>query len=736
MKLPSSSDTFKRLYIKMRSMPPKIRTDLARAPAAEHWLSLLTPTQLANLFPHYYKRGLPDVGLTRAASGGVTFAGRTPLMSAATAAPYGGGGGEGGGGGFKWPSAGTAEPLPPDPNDEMKKLLEKEGVSLPTSAETFTTLKDQRVKLLEELDANPALKSTWAAMAISEVGADADEKSLRQIMETMANRAVAQGRTLDDIFKRYPPHDTRNYWGPYNDGAFDRNMEYLRKNPDAFAALNKRIDEVIQGSNDSNLATDNSSADVAANARITQTITGETKTKETLSRKDKPEYAYLHGPPVTKRNQEWAARSQAGIDQEKELAKQRENAENIPPQDASQTGSMEEEGLKGKPKPGETAVIADPEGMTDQTKKFWDTLTPPQKEAFKKGIEKIGGIEKVNELAKQAHKTASGVPELNLEGLPIPQVGPMGPKNRFSRQGNPTPNPKLKPVKTAYGNIQVDESSAIAFQGFLGDLKKEGAPLKRPGSYNPRKKRRGSTWSEHAHGNAIDFNDERYFSKDFQAWKDRNPEKYEKAKEKWGILQPYPGTQPGSYKDPAHHEFTGKISQEAYDEIKALQKEREDELTKMKTKAAPVIVQDRNQTGSMKEEPLAGKPEVTPTPAATPTPATPVPATTPAPQPEPAPPTGEVKPAQTQSPPPQAPIPAPTPAPVPTPPGPQSEKKPEAQSVPQKTSVHATPLPAKSGVMVDATTHQAQTKSVERALEPSGKIAGHPDKHNAGSAVV
>lgn len=155
--------------------------------------------------------------------------------------------------------------------------------------------------------------------------------------------------------------------------------------------------------------------------------------------------------------------------------------------------------------------------------------------------------------------------------LPIPEVGPTGKVNRFSREGK-DPTPRLRKVNTPYGNISVDESSAVAFKGFLTDMHQAGAPLKQPGSYNRRRKRWSGGWSEHAHGNAIDFDDQVFFSKQFIEWQKNNPGKYEELKNKWGIIQPLP------QKDPAHHEFGGTISQQAADML-AKQRQPKDDAT-------------------------------------------------------------------------------------------------------------------------------------------------------------
>ena len=69
-------------YKKMLRMIPSDRATLAQSGAISDLISSLTPGQLANLFPRYYRDKLPDVGqavssLGGALSGGTNISGRS-----------------------------------------------------------------------------------------------------------------------------------------------------------------------------------------------------------------------------------------------------------------------------------------------------------------------------------------------------------------------------------------------------------------------------------------------------------------------------------------------------------------------------------------------------------------------------------------------------------------------------------------------------------------------------------
>lgn len=161
-----------------------------------------------------------------------------------------------------------------------------------------------RSKYSKELE-NSELRERMFAMTMSEVGAGSDPASKRAIMETMFNRSDAHGiNSLDKILQRYTQKD-KNYYQPYYDGAYDRNLTKLKNDPKLRTEFDKLLDEVIAGSNDSNFGTHNSSADTAADARRTQSVSTVTKSGELISRKDLEAFAGIHGLGTIRKEKSW-----------------------------------------------------------------------------------------------------------------------------------------------------------------------------------------------------------------------------------------------------------------------------------------------------------------------------------------------------------------------------------------------------------------------------------------------
>lgn len=182
-------------------------------------------------------------------------------------------------------------------------------------ARNIGTLKQQRARFQKEIDENPELRNTLAALAISEEGTKSS-RSQSGVVETMMNRASAQGKTLSEIVKRHS-NASDNYYAPYFDGAYDRNTRLLENNPKLKTKVNAAIDEVLAGSNYSNFGTDNASGSVAASARRTQTPTANSEAGEQYSRKDVLAYAKLHGIKVVQNNRKWYAETVAAMEKEK-----------------------------------------------------------------------------------------------------------------------------------------------------------------------------------------------------------------------------------------------------------------------------------------------------------------------------------------------------------------------------------------------------------------------------------
>lgn len=153
---------------------------------------------------------------------------------------------------------------------------------------------DRRGKFGEQL--TPEMKNRIKAMAISEVGAT-NIAAQRAVIETMFNRADATGKSLDETINQ-------KYYEPYQNGSFYRNQNKLAGDKDLDKAMDSRLDEVLNDSNDSNFATHNGSAGVAASARKTQTIGAELG-GETFSRKDIAAYSREHGAGTVKKEGNW-----------------------------------------------------------------------------------------------------------------------------------------------------------------------------------------------------------------------------------------------------------------------------------------------------------------------------------------------------------------------------------------------------------------------------------------------
>jgi len=106
-------------------------------------------------------------------------------------------------------------------------------------------------------------------------------------------------------------------------------------------------------------------------------------------------------------------------------------------------------------------------------------------------------------------------------------------------------------VNTPYGPIRVSTEAAGDFQGALQDLKDEGAPIKKFGSYNERPKTFGRGPSSHGYGAAIDIDDEQYLSPAMRKWDAANPGKLDQILGDHNLGRPIPN------KDPGHIEWRG-----------------------------------------------------------------------------------------------------------------------------------------------------------------------------------
>ena len=177
-------------------------------------------------------------------------------------------------------------------------------------------LANMRSKFKEEL--TPEMREIIAAVAISEVGSSdrkgwepgTNDRDLRGEVETMFNRADAHGRTIGDVVGKDKGSWGRKYYAPYmaqSGFSYYKNLERIRNDPKLKAKLDRVIDDVMAGSNDSNFGTHNASAGVARNARGNQTVTAHAAVGEQFSRKDvRPD---VHGAGVVKNESGWYKRA-------------------------------------------------------------------------------------------------------------------------------------------------------------------------------------------------------------------------------------------------------------------------------------------------------------------------------------------------------------------------------------------------------------------------------------------
>jgi hypothetical protein len=160
------------------------------------------------------------------------------------------------------------------------------------------TLSGQRKQFMDQIEKNPQLKQTAMAMMMAEEGGDS--KARKSLLETVLNRSSAHGYT--DLDKQ---GFNRKYYEPFMNGSFNKQLAQVMNNPELRAKLEKEIQEVGGGSNHSNLATQNASGAVARNARETQSVASVGDNKEHFTRKDREEYAGLHGSKYTAEEKAW-----------------------------------------------------------------------------------------------------------------------------------------------------------------------------------------------------------------------------------------------------------------------------------------------------------------------------------------------------------------------------------------------------------------------------------------------
>lgn len=194
-----------------------------------------------------------------------------------------------------------------------------------------------------------AKKYHFYALALAELGPNGTIEDYAALIETAYNRSVTEkDNSVTENLKK-------SYYQPlrkYRTKKYRKTIYYKRKGKKRkkrvwrtrkiktagwknyvryksklqadgklYAKLDKAHTLVLNGSNYSGLATQNASAQVAASARKTQTVTLVTTTGETLSRKDLMAYKKKHGENTIINTQIWVKRTEEQLAAYSKLAK-------------------------------------------------------------------------------------------------------------------------------------------------------------------------------------------------------------------------------------------------------------------------------------------------------------------------------------------------------------------------------------------------------------------------------
>lgn len=121
------------------------------------------------------------------------------------------------------------------------------------------SLAEQRKRLAEELQNNPALRNKVLRIAANEQGRNPE--GTQAVIETMMNRAIVRGTSLEKQARWH-----RSEGGYYDEGNMGRGA---LENARSRTVLEESLRNAINGGNLSNYATDNSSGSLAARERAT-----------------------------------------------------------------------------------------------------------------------------------------------------------------------------------------------------------------------------------------------------------------------------------------------------------------------------------------------------------------------------------------------------------------------------------------------------------------------------------
>jgi hypothetical protein len=271
------------------------RVGMARSQLGQTYLSSLSPSQYAALFPDYYKKFVPSYSSLGGGGGGVS-------------AGAGGASGGGGGGAAGKSEAGTTYSAPQQSSTTKPAWLQKfeQGVLQKTGGETSGPHNVSRIaggvdrtKFHNEMK-DPKVRELFYNMMEAEVGSMGRDSHVA-FAETVFNRAQYQNKSIKQILSN------KDYYQPYTDGGLSRAEK--RMNDNKRSQYSSVLDTVgIGGSDTTNGASHNASGSVARDAvskydavpDTLRNIGGETfysKTYEQKHRKNLPRLSQDYPSP-------------------------------------------------------------------------------------------------------------------------------------------------------------------------------------------------------------------------------------------------------------------------------------------------------------------------------------------------------------------------------------------------------------------------------------------------------
>lgn len=386
-------------YQKMKKLTAREKLEaIQKAPNAPSFLASLTPSQLAELFPNYFKRELPDIG--KATSGGIPL---SQTDTGATTSKY------------TTPNYSPPNYSPPTSSknrdgditkstqpkrspdvklsweEKIKRAVpgagnktsvpQKEGYS-PGFAKIRSQFKDQITD--QEIRA-------LAALGKVETGG-MSPRSKRAWLETYFNRATVRGSSLSSL------RSGRNagYWG----GGLGNPGKVSDKQ---FEEWSGYINDVMNGSNLINGATDNASNDyrhgnLLAKKRIDKGYPAfwtEGKTGDPYKDMDQGELAYVDQPHL----KGWKKMIEQVSAFDAQAKKALEEASTIPEQDPSKTGGTD---LDAMHKATDTAT-AMPQDLDDGLKAAIGSKPEAEQKAILEQIKQLpGGIAQANQFYQES----------------------------------------------------------------------------------------------------------------------------------------------------------------------------------------------------------------------------------------------------------------------------------------------------------------------------------------------